>query len=161
MYHHRKTVDLSYWWVRSFLRDPRTTWNSAHFLSSDLPYIKRKHRNTSTQQPSICPVPRLQPCCYHLAYHSRLCFPGGAVVKNPPASAGDATGAGSIPGLGRSPWTRKRQPTPVFLPGKFHEQSGTVVLGGLQSTGLQRVGHDWAYTYTHTHTHTHTIIADY
>ena len=30
-------------------------------------------------------------------------FPGGAVVKNPPANAGDM---GSIPGLGRShmPW---------------------------------------------------------
>ena len=27
-------------------------------------------------------------------------FPGGAVVKNPPANAGDT---GSIPGLGRSP----------------------------------------------------------
>ena len=27
-------------------------------------------------------------------------FPGGSVVKNPPASAGDS---GSIPGLGRSP----------------------------------------------------------
>ena len=27
-------------------------------------------------------------------------FPGGSVVKNPPANAGDA---GSIPGLGRSP----------------------------------------------------------
>ena len=72
----------------------------AHFLSSDLPSIKHKHRNTSTQQPLICPVPRLQPCCYHLAYHSRLCFPGGTVVKNPPASAGDV---GLIPGLGRCP----------------------------------------------------------
>ena len=30
-------------------------------------------------------------------------FPGGAVVKNPVASAGDARDAGSIPGLGRSP----------------------------------------------------------
>ena len=29
-----------------------------------------------------------------------LGFPGGTVVKNPPASAGDA---GSIPGSGRSP----------------------------------------------------------
>ena len=27
-------------------------------------------------------------------------FPGGLVIKNPPANAGDA---GSIPGLGRSP----------------------------------------------------------
>ena len=29
-----------------------------------------------------------------------MSFPGGAVVKNPPANAGDQ---GSIPGLGRSP----------------------------------------------------------
>ena len=29
--------------------------------------------------------------------------PGGSVVKNPPANAGDARDAGSIPGLGRSP----------------------------------------------------------
>ena len=33
-------------------------------------------------------------------------FPGGAVVKNPPAKAGDAKGLGSIPGLGRSPGGR-------------------------------------------------------
>ena len=33
----------------------------------------------------------------------RLGFPGGAVVKNPPADAGDIRNAGSIPGLGRSP----------------------------------------------------------
>ena len=30
-------------------------------------------------------------------------FPGGAVVKNPPASAGDVRDKGSIPGSGRSP----------------------------------------------------------
>ena len=30
-------------------------------------------------------------------------FPGGAVVKNPPANAGDARDVGSIPGSGRSP----------------------------------------------------------
>ena len=45
--------------------------------------------------------------------------PGGAVVKNPPAHAGGAKDAGSIPGSGRSPgggW----QPTPVFLPGESH-----------------------------------------
>ena len=29
-------------------------------------------------------------------------FPGGSVVKNPPANAGDAEDAGLIPGLGRS-----------------------------------------------------------
>ena len=30
-------------------------------------------------------------------------FPGGAVVKNPPAKTGDARDVGSIPGSGRSP----------------------------------------------------------
>ena len=30
-------------------------------------------------------------------------FPGGAVVKNPPANAGDARDVGSIRGLGRAP----------------------------------------------------------
>ena len=30
-------------------------------------------------------------------------FPGGSVVKKPPANAGDIRDVGSIPGLGRSP----------------------------------------------------------
>ena len=30
-------------------------------------------------------------------------FPGGSVVKNPPANAGDTRDSGSIPGSGRSP----------------------------------------------------------
>ena len=29
-------------------------------------------------------------------------FPGGSVIKNPPANAGDTREMGSIPGLGRS-----------------------------------------------------------
>ena len=44
------------------------------------------------------------------------------VVKNPPANAGDIRDVGSVPGLGRFPWKRKWQPTPVFLPGRFHGQ---------------------------------------
>ena len=32
-----------------------------------------------------------------------LGFPAGSVVKNPPANAGDAGNAGSIPGSGRFP----------------------------------------------------------
>ena len=35
-------------------------------------------------------------------YHITRCFPGGAVVKSPPANAGDARAGASIPGLGRS-----------------------------------------------------------
>ena len=41
------------------------------------------------------------------------------VVKNLPVSAGDTKTEDSIPGLGRFPWRRAWQPTPVFFPGKF------------------------------------------
>ena len=44
-------------------------------------------------------------------------FPGGSEVK---ASARNAGGQGLIPGSGRFPWRRKRQPTQVFLPGESH-----------------------------------------
>ena len=44
------------------------------------------------------------------------------MVKYPPANAGDTRDMDSIPGSGRSPGVRKWQPTPVFLPGKFHGQ---------------------------------------
>ena len=44
-------------------------------------------------------------------------FPGGSLVKNPSANAGDT---GSIPGSRRTPKRRRWQPTPVSLPGKPH-----------------------------------------
>ena len=44
------------------------------------------------------------------------------MVKNLPANAGDVREQGSIPGLGKIPWRRKWQPTPVFLSGKFSGQ---------------------------------------
>ena len=43
-------------------------------------------------------------------------FPGGLVVKNQPANAGDSGDMGSIPGW-EYPWRKKWQPTPIFLPG--------------------------------------------
>ena len=70
---------------------------------------------------------------------------GGSTVKDPPADAGDTRDAGSIPGqedpleqematlsstlAWRSPWTEEP--------------------GGLQSTGSQRLGHDWPWTHAH------------
>jgi len=43
------------------------------------------------------------------------------------------------PWVGKTPWRRKWQPTPIFLPRKSQEQRTLV---GLQFIGLQRVGHD-------------------
>ena len=37
-------------------------------------------------------------------------FPGGSVVKNAPANAGDAGNVGSIPGFGRCPGERNGNP---------------------------------------------------
>ena len=63
-------------------------------------------------------------------------FPGGSLVKNPPAIAGDV---GSIPGKrlekGKNPWRRKWQPTPLFLPGKSLEQRS---LAGYSPWGSQK-----------------------
>ena len=47
------------------------------------------------------------------------------MIKNLPA--GDTRDAGSIPELGSSPGEEKWQPTPVFLPEKFHGQRSLVV----------------------------------
>ena len=45
-----------------------------------------------------------------------LGFPCGSAGEESTCNAGDL---GSIPGLGRFPWRREWQPTPVFWPGKF------------------------------------------
>ena len=50
-------------------------------------------------------------------------FPGRAVIKNPPANAGDT---GSDLWVRRILWSRKWQPTSIFLSGKFHEQRNLV-----------------------------------
>ena len=68
-------------------------------------------------------------------------FPGGVSGKEPACGGRkQETGdPGSVPGSGRLPWRRARQPTPVFLPG---ESPWTEEPGGVQSMGLQKVGHD-------------------
>ena len=63
-------------------------------------------------------------------------FPSGLDGKVSACNAGDLV---SIPGLGRLPWRRAWQPTPVFLP---EESPWTEEPGGLQSMGSQRVGHN-------------------
>ena len=49
-------------------------------------------------------------------------FPGGTVVKNLPANAGDARDTGFHPWIGKIPWRRKLQPSQAFLPGKSYGQ---------------------------------------
>ena len=46
-------------------------------------------------------------------------FPGGSDSRESTCNAGDPSW---IPGLGKIPWRREWQPTPVFLPKDFHGQ---------------------------------------
>ena len=72
-----------------------------------------------------------------------LVYTGGSVVKNPPASARNTGDTGSrvrvrvrSSWVGKIPWRRKWQPTPVFLPGKSH---GHRSLAGYSPWWCQRV----------------------
>ena len=58
-------------------------------------------------------------------------------IKNPPAKATRRRGFNLW--VGKTPWRRKWQPTPVFLPEKRHGQSS---LGSYSPKRSQRVGHD-------------------
>ena len=73
-------------------------------------------------------------------------FPGGTVLKNAPANAGDERDAALIPGW-RDPWSRKWQPTPVFLPGTLHGQSSLA--------GYSPWGHEESDRTERLHCHSH------
>ena len=57
-----------------------------------------------------------------------VCFPCGTslVAQDSKESTCNVGDLNSIPGLGRFPWRRARQPTPVFLAGKSHGQRSLV-----------------------------------
>ena len=64
-------------------------------------------------------------------------FPGGSVVKNPPANTGDKTHRFDPSLGGKIPWRKKWQPTRVFLPGEFPGQRSLV---GYSSWGHKESG---------------------
>ena len=81
--------------------------------------------------------------CYILHFsHSLTLYEGGSRGKESACSAGDL---GLIPGVGRIPWRRQRQPTSVFLPGEPHGQRS---LGGHGPQGHKRDRYSWV-TDTH------------
>ena len=47
-------------------------------------------------------------------------FPGGTVLKNSTCQCRKCKSCRFDPWVGKIPWRRKWQPTPLFLPGKFH-----------------------------------------
>ena len=67
----------------------------------------------------------------------RRCFQGGSVYLQ--CRRHKRRGFNSW--VGKIPWKRARQPTPLFLHGESHGQEEP---GGLQSIALDRVRHDWS-----------------
>ena len=71
-------------------------------------------------------------------------FPGGVVVKNPPANAGDVRETGSVSGSERSPGGGSGNPL------QYSYLENPMDRGAWQATktmGSQRVGHSWACTF--------------
>ena len=77
-----------------------------------------------------CIFPPLKINSFHLILQKNMrlpkrlkSFPGCSVVKNLPANAGVSA---INPWVGKIPWGRKWQPTPIFFPGKSHGQRSLV-----------------------------------
>ena len=64
---------------------------------------------------------------------------------------------GFNPWAGKILWRRERQPTPIFLPGKFHGQKS---LAGYSLWG-RKVSHDWAIEHMHSIYWVHTLLASW
>ena len=75
------------------------------------------------------------------ALHSNKTFSVARVVKNTPANTRDVRDAGSIPGSGRSPGGGNSTPVVWRIVWRIPWAEEP---GGLQSTGLQRIGYDWS-----------------
>ena len=77
-------------------------------------------------------TPLINPTGHHQASQ-------GCSGKEPACECRRRERCGFDPWVGKIPWRRAGQPTPVFLPGESHGQRSLV--GRLQSMGPQRVGH--------------------
>ena len=78
------------------------------------------------------------------------------MVKNPPANAGDLRDMSLIPvfPVGKIPWRRAWQPTPVFLPGEAYGQRS---LAGYRPQGCKES--DMTEATAHNHTSIHARVA--
>ena len=75
-----------------------------------------------------------------------LSFPGGTVVKNPPANAGEASNACSIPGLERSPGEGNGNPLQYSCLGNSTARGAwwaTIHVGRKESVTTKRLTHTY------------------
>ena len=77
-------------------------------------------------QPAFARISLLEQDYQWLSDENLITCPWSSYDKVSACNSGDL---GSIPGSRRSPWRRKWQPTPVFLPGESHGQRSLVGYG--------------------------------
>ena len=95
-------------------------------------------------------------------------FPGGSAGKEPACQCRRCKRGRFDPWVGKIPWSRKWQHTPVFLPEVFHGQRSLAgySLWGHKESDMTECTHIHTHNtysvslyhchHTHTHTHTHT-----
>ena len=84
-----------------------------------------------------------------VTFHYPLCnqsFPGGSVLKNPPADPGDTGDRGLIPGSGRSPGGGNGNQLQYSCLGKLMD-------GGAWQVTVHKAARSWARLRTLVHTH--------
>ena len=88
-----------------------------------------------------------------------LRFPSGAVIKNPPAKAGDTRDMGSIPGWGRSPGGGNGNPLQhSCLENSMDRGAWRATVHGVAKELNRTSVCVCVHAHTHTRTHTHTGI---
>ena len=83
---------------------------------------------------------------------------GDSVGKECPCQCRRHKKLGFNPWVGKIPWRRAWQPTPVFLAGESHGQRSLAVHWAAESDTTERAR---VRTHTHTHTHTYTLAYTY
>ena len=83
-----------------------------------------------------------------------LGFPSGTDGKEPACQCRRHKRRVFHPWVGKIPWRRKWQPTPVFLPGDSHGQRSLVCYS---PWCCKRAGHNWSH-FTHMHTCFHNLF---
>ena len=93
-----------------------------------------------------------------VVFFPKMGFPGGSVVKNPPANAGNVRDVGSISRSGRSPGGGNGSPL-QYSHRKFHGQghlAGYSPWSCKESDMTEHAHASHTHTHTHTQSHTHT-----
>ena len=120
--------------------------------------ISVQHRSTHTNSTLYCPATwrkehwshflksqviysfQMKTFCQAMKFNDFVASQVAPVVKNPPANAGDARDADSIPGLGGLPGGGNGTP----LQDSCLENSMGIGALGYSPSGCKREGHDWA-----------------